>query len=265
MARFLMCPPDYFGIEYEINPWMRLSVQVDPVQARSQWWELHRVLTEELGASVELLQPVKGLPDLTFTANAGYVEGTTFVSSSFRYPERQQETPYFEAWFAARGYQILTMPLDCYFEGEGDALRLGSSIAAGYRHRSQICSHTELARITGHRVLSLELIDPYFYHLDTCFAPLSERTALYYPEAFDSYANKVITEFVADPLAVTDEAAHSFACNAVVIGKTVVTNVGSESMGPALNERGYSLCTVDLSEFTKSGGSVKCLVLRLDG
>ena len=171
MARFLMCPADYFGIEYEINPWMRLSVQVDRARARSQWRELHSVLTEELGAQVELMEPVRGLPDLVFTANAGYVSEELFVSSSFKHPERQRETPHFDAWFQAHGYSVHKLAPDCPFEGAGDALPLGESIFAGYRHRSEVCSHQGLSEATGRRVLSLELVDPLFYHLDTCFCP----------------------------------------------------------------------------------------------
>ena len=202
MNRFLMCPPDYFGIEYEINPWMRLNNQSDPVRAREQWQELHRVLTEELGAGVELLEPAPGLPDLVFTANAGYVQGDLFVSSSFKHPQRQGETPFFEAWFQSHGYRIAKLEPGCIFEGAGDALALGETVLAGYRHRSEICSHQALGEIIGRRVLSLELVDPLFYHLDTCFCPLDGEAALYFPGAFDDYANRALTESVPVLLAV---------------------------------------------------------------
>ncbi len=258
-----MCPPDYFGIEYEINPWMRRSNQSDPRKALEQWQELYDVLTGELGAAVQLLAPVPDLPDLVFTANAGYVEGDLFVSSSFKYKERQGETPYFEAWFQSRGYRICKLDPGCVFEGAGDALLLGGSIFAGYRHRSEICSHQALGEIVGRRVLSLELIDPLFYHLDTCFCPLSDRTALYFPAAFDTYAGRVLKENVPDLLTVSVASARLFGCNAVAVGKTVVTNRGCDDLAGPLAERGYALRMVDLSEFMKSGGSAKCLTLRL--
>ncbi|MBI2850516.1 MAG: amidinotransferase [Chloroflexi bacterium] len=271
MDKFLMCPPDYFGIEYEINPWMRLSNQADLTLARKQWQELYRVLTTELGASVELLKPVKGLPDLVFTANAGYVQGdpvsstgqALFVSSSFKHKERQGETPFFDAWFQSHGYQVRKLGPDCIFEGAGDALPLGETIFAGYRHRSEICSHQELGDITGRRVLSLELADPRFYHLDTCFCPLDDKTALYFPPAFDTYARKVLSESVPDLVAVSEPSAHRFACNAVVLPGNVVTNTGCADLAKPLAERGYNLRMVELSEFMKSGGSAKCLTLRL--
>lgn len=264
MARFLMCPPDYFGIEYEINPWMRLSNQSDPVLAREQWKELYQALTRELGAHVEMMEPVKGLPDLVFTANAGYVEGGLFVSSSFKYKERQGETPHFETWFQAHGYRVQRLVPDCIFEGAGDALPLGETIFAGYRHRSEVCSHQALGEITGRRVISLELANPRFYHLDTCFCPLDSKSALYFPPAFDTYANTALAENVPDLLAVTGNSAQRFGCNAIVVSGTVVTNTGCDDLKEPLAERGYKLRMVELSEFMKSGGSAKCLTLRLE-
>ncbi len=263
MDSFLMCPPDYFGIEYEINPWMRLSNQSDPGRARSQWQELHDVLTGELGAAVELIEPVPGLPDLVFTANAGYVVGNVFISSAFKHKERQGETPHFDAWFQANGYNIRKLGPGCIFEGAGDALPLGETVFAGYRHRSEICSHQELAKIIGRRVLSLELADPAFYHLDTCFCPLSAGTALYFPAAFDDYANRVLRENVPDLLALSEASARRFGCNAVLAAGTVVMNTGCGDLEQPLADRGYKLRTVELSEFMKSGGSAKCLTLRL--
>lgn len=259
-----MCPPDYFGIEYEINPWMRVSNQADPARSRKQWQELYSVLTGEPGAAIELLAPVQGLPDLVFTANAGYVAGDLFVSSSFKHRERQGETRYFDAWFQSHGYRIRKLGAGCIFEGMGDALPLGDTIFAGYRHRSEVCSHQALGEITGREVLSLELNNPFFYHLDTCFCPLNDKSALFFPEAFDIYANEVLTKTVPDLLAVSAVSAHRFACNAVVVGRTVVTNTGCDDLQQPLAARGYELRMVELSEFMKSGGSAKCLTLRLD-
>jgi N-dimethylarginine dimethylaminohydrolase len=264
MDRFLMCPPDYFGIEYEINAWMRLSNQSDPERARVQWQELHRVLTRELGTTVELLEPVRGLPDLVFTANAGYVEGSLFISSFFKHRQRQGETPLFDAWFESHGYRIRKLAPDCIFEGAGDALPMGEIIFAGYRHRSEICSHQALGEITYREVLSLELTDPRFYHLDTCFCPLDGKTAIYFPGAFDAYASTVLRETVPDLLAVSETSAGRFACNAIVAAGTVVTNTGCDDLKQPLANRGYKLKMVELSEFMKSGGSAKCLTLRLD-
>ncbi|MBI2831558.1 MAG: amidinotransferase [Chloroflexi bacterium] len=264
MSVFLMCPPDYFGIEYEINAWMRLSNQSDLVHARAQWQKLYRILTEELGAKVELMKPEKGLPDLVFTANAGYVEGDLFVSSAFKYKERQGETPFFDAWFQSHGYRVLNLGPDCVFEGMGDALPFRDTVFAAYRHRSEVCSHKTLGEILNRRVISLELVNPKFYHLDTCFCPLGNDSALFFPPAFDDYARRVLKESIPDLIAVSDSSAHRFACNAIVVDKTVVTNSGCNDFETALSERGYKLRMTELGEFMKSGGSARCLTLRLE-
>ncbi|MBI4286349.1 MAG: hypothetical protein HY670_10715 [Chloroflexi bacterium] len=178
--------------------------------------------------------------------------------------ERQGETPYFDAWFQSHGYRIRKLGAGCIFEGMGDALPMGDTIIAGYRHRSEVCSHQALGEITGRRVLSLEMSDPLFYHLDTCFCPLDNESALFFPDAFDTYANEVLAKTVPHLLAVSTISAHRFACNAVVVDKTVITNTGCDDLKQPLAERGYELRMVELSDFMKSGGSAKCLTLRLE-
>ncbi len=176
----------------------------------------------------------------------------------------RKETPHYDDWFTAHGYTVQKLPELCVFEGAGDALMLRETVIAGYRYRSDICSHTALAQITGLGVLSLELIDPQYYHLDTCFCPLGDDAAIYYPAAFDSYANQVIEANIPNPIAVTEAEAHRFACNAVVVGKTVVMNAGCPELEKELQVRGYTVRAIDLSEFMKAGGSAKCLTLALD-
>jgi N-dimethylarginine dimethylaminohydrolase len=256
-----MCPPDYYGIEYEINPWMSIRRPADAERARRQWRALHDLLTSGLGVHVDLLEPVKGLPDLVFTANAGLVTPGHFIASRFLHAERQKEQPTYEAWFRARGYHIDTLPEGTCFEGEGDALWLGDTLFAGYRIRSDIRSHQAAAAILGCGVLSLELIDSRFYHLDTCFCPLDDRRALYYPPAFDAYGRTVITQFIPEPIPVEDADALKFGCNAVVIGRDIVLQSGCAALEKTLQTHSLTPHPVDLSEFHKAGGSAKCLVL----
>lgn len=263
MPTFLMCPPDYYQIEYEINPWMDRRHPAETTKAREQWQSLYDLLTGKLGATVELMTPVKGLPDLVFTANAGLVSGRKFIRSNFRFPQRQGEAPHFEAWFKKQNYQIFSLPEKAFFEGEGDALSFGNLYFAGYRMRSDIGSHREVAEIIGHEVLSLELIDPRFYHLDTCFCPLNDRVAFYFPPAFDDYGRKVIASTVPEAIPVVPEEALRFACNAIVIGSDVVLHAGCESINGELRRRGFKVHELDLSEFHRAGGSAKCMVLRL--
>lgn len=263
MPSFLMCPPDYYGIEYEINPWMDRRRPADTALSVRQWRAVYDRLTT-LGATVELLTPVPGLPDLVFTANAGLVTGGKFIRSNFRFPQRQREMPVFETWFKERGCQILPLPAAACFEGEGDALPIGKTLFAGYRMRSDIQSHQTIGEILGCEVLSLELADPRFYHLDTCFCPLDDRTALYFPDAFDHYGRKVVAASVSELIPVATEDALRFGCNAIVVGKDVVLHAGCEGLNRDLRRRGFTVHELDLSEFHKAGGSAKCLVLRLN-
>lgn len=262
--RILMCPPDYYGIEYEINPWMSRSKGSTPERAHQQWRALHDTL-RGLGVVVELMQPQPGLPDLVFTANAGLIFGNQFYSSRFRHEVRARETPHFDAWFTAHGFQVEHLPEEVYFEGAGDALFCGTTLFAGYRIRSDVQGHQHLGKILHRQVLPVELINPRFYHLDTCFCPLAPGEAIYYPAAFDGYGRKVLTSHIPRLLAVNESEAHRFACNAVVIGKTVVLNTGCEQLSAGLRQWGYIPITTALDEFLKAGGSAKCLTLRLDG
>jgi len=264
MRRILMCPPTYFGIEYEINPWMSRGRRVDRAKAEKQWRDLYDLLAGRLGLSISLLRPRKGLPDLVFTANAGLVHGDIFLPSNFRHMERKGEEPVFRQWFEKEGYRIRPLPANLFFEGEGDVLRLDSRLFAGYRFRSDIRSHEWISKELGLPVLSLELVDDRFYHLDTCFCPLGADAAAYYPPAFDLYGRKVIDEGIPRKVLPPPEDALRFACNAVVSDRKAVLPAGCEGMKKQLESLGYEVWETDLSEFIKAGGAAKCLVLFLD-
>jgi N-dimethylarginine dimethylaminohydrolase len=262
--RILMCPPTHYGIEYEINPWMNRSRGSSPERARQQWQGLHDALVK-LGVQVELMTPQPGLPDLVFTANAGLVFHQRFFSSRFRHEVRARETPHFDAWFGEHGFHVEHLPKGMFFEGAGDALFCGPTLFAGYRIRSDVNGHQWLGQTLGKQVLPLELVNPYFYHLDTCFCPLAPGEALYHPEAFDSYGRKVLERQMPRLLAVGDNDAKRFGCNAVVVGKTAIVNAGCEQLVAGLERWGYQTVALELDEFLKAGGSAKCLTLRLDG
>lgn len=266
MSRLLVCPPDFFRIDYEINPWMRRSNVVEPVQAISQWHGLMKVLKDDVGAVLEWMAPVPGLPDLVFTANAGVVVGRKAVPSRFRYPERQREEAYFERWFREHEYDIVTLEHEMYFEGAGDLLGFPDGWFGGYRQRSEIRAFPILSEVFGKEILPLELVDRRFYHLDTCFCPLSGGDLLYYPAAFDRYGQATIADRIVSEhrLAVPEQEALKFACNAVCVGKHVVLPAGCPVTMAMLESRGYQPHPVPLDEFMKSGGSAKCLTLALD-
>src|SRR5262245_14036948 len=260
----LMCPPDFYGIEYEINPWMSRGRQSDSAESRRQWHALHALLVS-LVARVELMPPIEHLPDLVFTANAGLVWHDTVFLSRFRHQARQGETPHDDRWFREFGFKTVMLPERHDFEGAGDALFLGDTLFAGYLIRSDARSMQWVAGQIGCRVIPLQLVDDHYYHLDTCFCPLSPPEAVYYPPAFDEYAQKALKEHVPTLLAVEAEEAARFACNAVVLGKHIVLNTGCPQLEVALANRGYTPHSTELGEFIKAGGSAKCLTLRLDG
>ncbi|QDU93838.1 dimethylarginine dimethylaminohydrolase family protein [Lignipirellula cremea] len=262
--RILMCPPDFFGIEYEINPWMNRARQVDHEQAKQQWRDLNQLLTS-LGVETPLLSPVAGLPDLVFTANAAMIYRQQAIVSRFRHPQRQGEEALDAAWLLEDGFAVTQLPKTSYFEGAGDALFCGETLLAGYHLRSDAPTQQWIGELVGCRVIPLELVDPYYYHLDTCFCPLAPGVAAYFPPAFDEYGQRALRELIADLIPVAAEEAQSFACNAVVVGKHVVTNTGCPGLHAALRQRGFSPVDTPLSEFVKAGGSAKCLTLRLDG
>jgi N-dimethylarginine dimethylaminohydrolase len=257
----LMSPPNYYGIEYEINPWMSRSHQSDRQKATSQWQQLRRILEESLLLDVRIVEPEPGLPDMVFTANAGFVWKERFVVSNFRYEVRRGEAPHFEKWFRERGFEIIRLPQQCLFEGEGDLLKCSKTWFAGYHIRSDIIAHHKVAEIIGQEILSLELTNNWFYHLDTCFCPLGEEQALFYPAAFDPYALKVLEANIPRLIEVSAEEAARFACNAIVAGTAVVMNDGCPKVRGQLETLGFTVFDTPLSEFLKAGGSAKCLAL----
>jgi N-dimethylarginine dimethylaminohydrolase len=266
MSRLLVCSPDYFAVEYEINPWMRLSNRVDRERARAQWYGLMTALEEQAGAVLERMPPAPGLPDMVFTANAGVVMGRRAVPSRFRHPERQKEEQHFERWFREHGCDVTVLEPDLYFEGAGDLLGFPDAWFGGYRQRSDVRAYQRLSDIFGREIIPVELVDSRFYHLDTCFCPLNGGELLYYPPAFDVYAQRVIVDLIPQRrrLVVPEADALRFACNAVCVGKHVVLPDGCAETTQLLEARGYEAHPVLLDEFMKAGGAAKCLTLALD-
>lgn len=269
MRSLLLCPPDYYGIEYEINPWMDRTRNADTELARAQWRGLLEKL-QSLGCEVELVAPRKKLPDMVFTANAGLLVGKKFIRSNFRFPQRQGEEEHFEKWFANRGYEIVRLPVPAgrateglFFEGEGDALFCGDILFCGYRFRSDIRSHQTIGEMLKTLVISVELVKDRFYHLDTCFCPLPDGSAIWHPDAFDDYGQRAIRSHIGDGIEVVSEEAGHFACNAVVLEKRIVLPEGCPKLCAALAERGYETHSLPMTEFLKAGGACKCLVLFL--
>ena len=264
MNRLLLCPPDFYEVRYEINPWMNRLTAVDAGEARVQWRRLVEVL-ESLEVRVELLKPSPGLPDMVFTANAGLLHGRRFFSSRFRHPERQGETPFYEDWFARQGCEVLHPPEGIDFEGEGDALWLGDTLVCGHGFRTDPRAHEWLGQTLGCDTLNLELVNPHFYHLDTCFCPLDAHSVLWHPPAFSASSRLLLESHDCRLIAVPEAEARRFACNAVVLGSHVLLPAGCPQVCRLLRDTGFTCHSLAMSEFIKAGGACKCLVLRIGG
>lgn len=266
--RYLMCPPEHFGVLYEINPWMHAEVAVDLDRAREQWEGLKAAL-EAAGAAVELVHQTAEVPDMVFSANAGIVNATAaggpqFIPSHFRYAERQGETEQFADHFAEAGWTVNRLPAHLAHEGAGDALPFGGVLVSGYRFRSDQLAATELSRLTGAPVRSVELVDERLYHIDITFCPLNDRQAILAPMAWDRYGRAVVEALVPEPLWLTDEEALSFCANSVVVGTTIIMPTTPPRVGRQLEAWGFDVVTCDVSEFLKAGGGCRCLTLALD-
>jgi arginine dihydrolase len=262
---YLMCPPDHFGVLYEINPWMHRDVVTDKDLAYEQWHNLVNNI-EKAGGMVATMEPVESLPDIVFVANAGMVDRHRFVVSRFRYPERQPEAIHDAAWFQAKGFEIIELSLesDAYFEGCGDVFPLRNRLLAGYGFRTDHAAHVALGKALGVEVLSVKLIDPRFYHLDLSFCPLDERRAIIAPNAWDVQSCEIVKQLVPEPLVLELDEALTFCANSIVVGKVVIMPHCPLRVGRILERWGYHVCVSPVSEFLKAGGGVRCLTLALD-
>jgi N-dimethylarginine dimethylaminohydrolase len=263
---FLMCPPTHYEVNYVINPWMASNVQRSSrKKATQQWEQLHSALRQI--ARVHLVEPHPGSPDMVFTANAGLVRDGIVALSSFHHRERQGEEPHFRRWFSDSGFAVCDIPRVTPFEGEGDALfeAVGGHLWAGHGLRTREDSHRQLADLWGVEVTSLRLVDPRFYHLDTCFCPLSNGDVMYYLPAFDRESQLKIEARYSKKqrICVSETDALRFACNAVNVGRTILLNQISDELCAELELRSFQIVQVELTEFLKAGGAAKCLVLRL--
>jgi ornithine--oxo-acid transaminase len=265
-VHLLMCPPTLYEVNYVINPWMDGNLgNSSRLRAMQQWEQLHAVLAGL--ATVHLIEPVADSPDMVFTANAGLARDGVVAISSFFHLERQDEELHFRRWFAEAGYEVVDTPRGTPFEGEGDALFSvdGTRLWVGYGTRTLETSHAALRELWNVEVVGLHLIDPRFYHLDTCFAPLEDGSVMYFPAAFDEASLAKIEAFYAveKRVVVSEADAVCFACNAVNLGNVIVLNRISAELERELRGREFEAVQVELDEFLKAGGAAKCLVMKL--
>uniref|UniRef100_A0A915KF74 Amidinotransferase n=1 Tax=Romanomermis culicivorax TaxID=13658 RepID=A0A915KF74_ROMCU len=267
LHRILMCRPTYFTVAYEINPWMKRQVTVDGPLASKQWENLKTTLETNCEASIELVEPVRGFPDMVFTANAALIWKNRAYLSHFKHNERQGEREYFKNWFLERKFKVLGDER-LSFEGAGDALFAGDKLFAAYGYRTDKTIYGEIKRSLKDndqeklRIILCQLIDPHFYHIDTCFCPLNSKLAMWNPYAF-SPESRTSMENEIELLAVPKNEAENFACNSVVVEENVVLPARCPETKQLLEKRGFRTHSVNVSEFLKAGGACKCLTLAL--
>ncbi len=261
MRSYLMCPPDHFTVEYAINPWMNPGKPVDTALAQRQWERLRQVFTG-LGHTVRTISAEPGLPDMVFAANGATVIGGKVLGARFRYPERQPEAAAYLAWFRQAGYRVVGEPATVN-EGEGDIVFAGRAILAGHGFRSDEAVAGELTDLFGLPVISLRLVDPRFYHLDTALAVLDADTAAYYPPAFDDAGRAALASYFTELIEAKDEDAEVLGLNAVSDGRHVVLPEQATGLAEQLAAAGFEPVGVDMSELLKAGGGPKCSTLEL--
>ena len=256
----LMCRPEFFTVVYRINPWMDPALPTDTSLAVRQWQTLYDTYID-LGFDVKLVDPIDGLPDMVYAANGGFVIDNIAYGASFTHPERQPEGPAYMEWFAANGFDVRD-PQNIN-EGEGDFLLVGPRILAGTGFRSASNSHEEIAGIYNREVVTLNLINPSFYHLDTAIAVLDDTNIAYLESAFDEASLKKLRALYPDAILATEEDAAVLGLNSYSDGYNVVIASRAKDFERQLRERGYNPIGVDLSELLLGGGGVKCCTLEL--
>ncbi len=240
--------------------------QVNINLAQNQWESFYQSLSKK--ANIELIEPKTHVPDMVFTANAGLITKKGFVLSRFKHQERRREESYFENWFKSRVSNLIHMPKNISFEGAGDALwQPGENLLwMAHGFRTDIESHTFLSNKFQIKIISLKLVNPSYYHLDTCFCPLMDKHIMYYPAAFNADSLQLIEDFfpLENRIIVSNKDAENFACNSVLVGRNLFLNFATQELLMDLKSRGYTPIVQPVNEFLKAGGGNKCLTLSLD-
>jgi N-dimethylarginine dimethylaminohydrolase len=260
-----MCPPRYFTVSYVINPWMDPSRPVDTARAMAQWTALAGTY-RALGHTVEVIEPEPGLPDMVFAANAGTVIGGVVLGARFRDAQRAAEAGHYRRWFIAHGASDMVMPR-AVNEGAGDLVWTGRLLLAGTGFRTELAAHLEAQEVFGVPVISLRLVDPYYYHLDTCLLVLDDSPSApliaFYPAAFSPGSRRVLAQLFPDAVIASAVDAACLGLNGVSDGRSVVLPVEAVGLGCALAARGFEPVFVDVSELHRAGGGPKCCTLEL--
>jgi len=265
----LMVHPEYFTVEYNINPHMldangELN-KIDCNLALTQWQDLKQTF-ESLGLQVQVMPGAKGLPDMVFCANQTfpfYKDGKKhLILSQMHSDKRKPEVKFFKEWADSHGYHTHALENE-NFEGMGDALWNYESgqIFAGYGFRTSPQAYEQIEKFVEKKIVTFELKDSRFYHLDTCLAILNNNTAAFVREAFTPEGVATLESFFSNLIEVPSHEAHKqLAGNMCCVnGQDVVLQTGATQTVQLLKKHGFRVHEVDTGEFIKSGGSVFCM------
>lgn len=257
-----MCKPTHFSIDYVINPWMKVG-SVDKKRANFQWTNLLKTITNQ-NIKVDVIEQQVGLPDMVFTADQAVIKDKNLVLSSFHFQQRRGETKHYQTYFEKKNFNIFTLPKNYFFEGSGECIWYGSTlfVGTGFRNSPNICKF--LTKFLKVDVICLNLVNPKFYHLDTCFFVLNKEVAFYYPPAFSKKSENILKSKIKTLIPITHKEASNFAANSLVTDHHVITQKGNEEFKKEIENMGYKVIETNVSEFMKSGGGIHCLVQTLE-
>jgi len=268
---YLMVEPNHFRVDYTINPFMHLDDQPDPLRTREQWLAVVSAI-EAAGGTVEVVPQLPDAPDMVYAMNLGLVleeadgQSSRVVLSHMRYPQRRMETPAAEEWFAARGATRRFIGRDgvgAHFEA-GDAFAWRGELVVGYGPRTEELALKHLATDLGIAVRGIRITNPGMYHMDIGFCPLDETRAMVCPAAYDEASAAALLDLVPEPLVLTEEEGLAFCANSIVLGRTIVMPACTDRVRAQLEEWGFEVLVVDVSEFLKGGGAIRCMTNPLD-
>ncbi|HSE71296.1 MAG TPA: arginine deiminase family protein [Nocardioidaceae bacterium] len=267
--RYVMVEPNHFRVEYAINPYMDVTDQPDPARTRAQWLGLVDAI-RAAGAEVEVIEQRPDAPDMVYAMNLGLVVNDErrdrVVLSHMRYAERRMETLTAGPWFEQAGFATAYVGRDgigAHLEA-GDVFAFGDALVAGYGPRTEELGLKHLAVNLDVRVRGLRITHPGMYHLDLAFCPLDETRAMVCPAAFDEASAEAALALVPEPLVLTEEEALTFCANSIVVGRTILMPTCPDRVRAQLEEWGFEIVLVDVSEFHKGGGSIRCMTNPID-
>ncbi|MCW2710981.1 MAG: amidinotransferase [Marmoricola sp.] len=269
---YLMVEPDHFRVDYAINPFMHLDDQPDPVRTRDQWLAIVAAI-EAAGGTVKVMPQLPDAPDMVYAMNLGLAleaaeegEASQVVLSHMLHPQRRMETPAASEWFAAQGFDRRTIGRDgvgAHFEA-GDAFAWRGELVVGYGPRTEELGLKHLSGELGVSVRGIRITNPGMYHMDIGFCPLDDTRAMVCPDAYDEASAVALLALVPEALVLTEEEALTFCANSIVIGRTVVMPACPDRVRTQLEEWGFEVVVVEVGEFLKGGGAIRCLTNPLD-